>query len=61
MMLLIVRLTSLPKYRRSEIPSKSTREFSTTLKCEFPSSTVMNDMLEEENAEKSIFRTWAGI
>jgi hypothetical protein len=61
MKLVTVRLPSLPKYRRSEIPSKSIREFSTTRKCEFPSSTVMNDIFGEQNAETSIFRTCAGI
>jgi hypothetical protein len=50
-----------PKYRRSEIPSKSTRQLSTTQKCGFPSSTDMNDMLREDNPERWIFRTCAGI
>jgi hypothetical protein len=61
MELLTVTILSYPKYRRSEIPSKSAREFSTTRKCEFSSSTLMNDILEKENAETSIIRTCAGI
>jgi hypothetical protein len=55
-----ITVESEPKYRMTEMPSKSSRKLSETRKYRFPSSTVILEMPLLARAEPSIFCSEAG-